>query len=325
MAITNVGLTGNGVVVNINDVGTFVGLDTLPPLLGDTGFLPWLGAGTRSTAAGRNLTGNDILTGGAGSDTLYGGAGSDQLHGNGGRNLLYGDGGPVFGSDARSIVRNGSFETFDLARATGNPDDYLRLAPGALANWTLAGSPDSSAELTAAGHGRGAPSDGKYWLDLGASPGDITATQEIGGLARGGIYVLRFDLAANPNQGERVEVWFDGKLLDTLTPTGGDLGSPGHSYTLSFEADDTGGALSFRNVGNNDNLGVGLDNVRLNALADAGAGAGDGNDTLTGGNDADTLVGGGGDDVIHGNNGNNRLYGGAGRDLITGGNNDDRV
>ncbi|UFN50292.1 hypothetical protein LPC08_06615 [Roseomonas sp. OT10] len=325
MAITNIGLTGTGVVINTNDTGTLVDFATLPLVLNDPTFLPWLNAGTRATALTRNLGGNDVITGGNGNDTFHGGAGDDQLHGNGGRNLLYGDGGPVFDGSAANFVRNGSFDSYDPTKASGSPADFLRVSAGGLYDWTLTNPADPVAELVSAGHGRGAPSDGPFWLDLASSPGDVTVTQEIGGLTRDGIYVLSFDLAANPYQTESVEVSFGGTVLGTITPASGNLSDAGHHYSFAVTAAATGGTLSFRNVGNGDNVGVSIDNVRMNALADAAAGSGDGNDTLTGGNDADTLVGGGGNDTVHGNDGNNRLYGGAGNDTITGGNGNDRA
>jgi Ca2+-binding RTX toxin-like protein len=78
--------------------------------------------------------------------------------------------------------------------------------------------------------------------------------------------------------------------------------------------------VKFKGTDGNDIIQVHVDGPSITYI-DAGAG----NDTVTGTEQADIIVGGAGDDIIDGLGGNDWLYGGDGQDLINGGNGDDLV
>ncbi len=164
---------------------------------------------------------------------------------------------------------------------------------------------------------------------------------------------LRFNGAQRFGESESIEVYFDGVLIDTVTPTSSEFWNT-YSYTVT----GTGGidTLEFREVASeSDGSGPFVDNVSLvSASPDAPAlellpdltadmlespdlptrpmpepepegipgllVLGDGtNETLTGTADDDTLNAGAGDDMLNGLAGNDILVADAGADTMDGG------
>ncbi len=68
-----------------------------------------------------------------------------------------------------------------------------------------------------------------------------------------------------------------------------------------------------------------LDAVGLGLTLALEATGGQGNDTITGGSQSDTLLGGAGNDVLDGGPGNDLIFAGGGRDIVSGGSGDDRI
>jgi uncharacterized protein with PIN domain len=160
--------------------------------------------------------------------------------------------------ETRDFMVNGSFENTG-GRAIGNGN--WAGAP-TIEGWTLGSG--QQLELVATGHRGVAASDGRVWLDLAASPGNIVVRQDIAALADNGQYTLSFTTAGTSSGlgGERVEVWWNGQKLDTIDSTSGQ-GIQTHSYTVTGAPGSGADRLEFRETGSSDNIGTALDNVRL--------------------------------------------------------------
>lgn len=160
--------------------------------------------------------------------------------------------------ETRDVMVNGSFENTG-GRAIGNGS--WAGAP-TIEGWTLGSG--QQLELVANGHRGVAASDGRIWLDLAASPGNVVVRQDIAGLADNGQYTLSFTTAGTSSTlgGERVEVWWNGQKLDTIDSTAGQ-GPVSHSYTVTGAPGSGADRLEFRETGSSDNIGTALDNVRL--------------------------------------------------------------
>lgn len=160
--------------------------------------------------------------------------------------------------ETRDFMVNGSFENTG-GRAIGNGN--WAGAP-TIEGWTLGSG--QQLELVATGHRGVAASDGRIWLDLAASPGNIVVRQDVNGLADNGQYTLSFTTAGTNGSvgGERVEVWWNGQKLDTIDSTSGQ-GAVSHSYTVTGAPGSGADRLEFRETGSSDNIGTALDNVRL--------------------------------------------------------------
>ncbi len=122
--------------------------------------------------------------------------------------------------------------------------------------------------------------------------------------------------------GEFVEVWFDGNKVGEIDPTAPGSAFSTFQFLVQAGAGDGTAKLEFRGV-NGQNIGVGLDDIRLVSIADSESAGG--NDLITGGNQADTMMGGDGNDTMHGNEGNNTMYGGSGNNFMTAGNGHDTM
>jgi len=196
------------------------------------------------------------------------------------------------GSGAGNLIVNGSFETFS-GGATAGWGDEVDTLPG----WTDAnGAPF---RLLDSGRGGPAASDGENALDMQSSvPMDIS--QAVAGLTAGERYMLRFDMAQPIETGKSVNVYFGGALLDTIDPDDIDTWTS-HGYAVVAGSGDGSDVLRFEAVADRGGVhGVRLDNVSLTAFA-----AGGDDDSLMGGDDADTFIVG---DVF----GNDTLIGGEG-------------
>jgi hypothetical protein len=160
--------------------------------------------------------------------------------------------------ETRDFMVNGSFENTG-GRAIGNSN---WAGSPTIEGWTLASG--QQFELVATGHRGVAASDGRIWLDLAATPGNIVARQDVAGLADNGQYTLSFTTAGTSGNlgGERVEVWWNGQKLDTIDSTSGQ-GTVNHSYTVTGAPGSGADRLEFRETGSSDNIGTALDNVRL--------------------------------------------------------------
>jgi VCBS repeat-containing protein len=103
-------------------------------------------------------------------------------------------------------------------------------------------------------------SHGAPMVDMGASPGNTTISQTLTGLKIGEAFTLTFEMGSPQPDSAKLEVYWNGKLVDTFSSTGAMT-----SVTIgSLLATEGGtGTLTFREVGNLDNTGTYLANISL--------------------------------------------------------------
>jgi Ca2+-binding RTX toxin-like protein len=271
--------------------------------------------------------GDDTIDGGLGSDTLYGGTGNDDIFGGAGDDTIVAD---DFSATGPNLIVNGSFEdTTGMTQTWFGVSGSGGTAPG----WTDANG--SSVEFHADGRGGLTATDGAYWLDLEADPGQNSSiSQTIAGAQDGEVYILTFDAGdlSDANDGtaldNQLQVIWNGEVIATIDPSDGSWTS--YEFHVIGGSGDGSNTLTFAGTGNADGIGASLDNVQMYAAAEAAGGTdnlfgGDGNDDLIGGAGNDTLDGGGGNDMIVAGSGNDIVVGGDGNDTIFGGAGDDTL
>jgi Ca2+-binding RTX toxin-like protein len=234
-------------------------------------------------------TGNDEITGTASTDVIKGAAGNDTIYGGGGQDLICGGGGvdEIYGQGGSDKVTGDT----GLDRVFGGAgDDLVR---GGSHSDVLGGGIGND-ELDGQNNPNADPPPPGQWTGDTAwyvdSAGPITANLSTGTATGQGNDTL---INLEDIQGSM--------YADTLTGNAG-----------LYNIIDGGGGDDAISTG-----GGGYDNVS----------AGDGNDTVTGSDNAaipgaafDTLNGGAGDDHIDGNGGTgDKLYGGQGTNTIIGG------
>jgi Ca2+-binding RTX toxin-like protein len=168
-----------------------------------------------------------------------------------------------------NLIKNGSFESVTTATSVTNSWGIGSLA---IDGWTLSGTPRQGSnwfEMHTSGVRSVAAADGKYWLDLDASSGNIGMSQQVSGVEEGRFYTLSFN-AASSRTGNSVDVFWDGVKIGTVTPDGTAMKE--FSFVIEGHAGADMNRLSFSGTGTGDGYGVSLDNVRLFAhetVADA--------------------------------------------------------
>lgn len=153
--------------------------------------------------------------------------------------------------DTENLIKNGSFESFDVAQNFG-----WGLVVENLDDWTLDAGPQI--ELPASG------SDGLYLIDMDASPGNLSISQVVSLIEQGVTYTLSFDARRLPGFDARLEVWFGGELISVVD----DADTRTNAWTtLSWEvvggSGDGSNLLRLIETGVADNSGTYLDAVRL--------------------------------------------------------------
>ncbi len=302
-----------------------------------------------------NTSGNDLVTGGAGNDQVIGGSGSDTVEGGEGDDLILGGSGNALAGNPENLVLNASFENpTDVSSLLpgGIPTDFGLLADGSINLWSADNGTDQF-EIHNDGRGGLTASDGNNWLDLDSVDGNVRVGQYIQGMVEGETYDFTFDAANSNGFSESANVYFGGELIATITPESGSFET--FSFTLTAGSGDGRNLLEFEGLGEENNVGVAIDNVSiLGESTDTGdfitGGAGNdtifgefgddlidgnedddfidggvGNDSLDAGEGDDTVFGGAGDDVLVGVSGNDSLFGGDGDDFIDGEADDDLI
>lgn len=314
------GGTGNDVLIGGSDNDYVSGNDDNDVILGDElpgagGIWSWAASKVSSKA---NLSGNDVLAGGAGDDLIYGQGGSDIIDGGTGDDVLQGD-----------LVDHGMQYSYEPTGVAGN--DYI---DGGSGDDEIYG--DGGNDTLMGGSG----SD----LIVGDSisiPGSYHGSDEIHGgadndtvLGLGGNDTLHGDdgddiIFGDGSASAPVDAQYEGNDVldggagnDQLQGGGGDDlldGGKGQDVLLGEAGDDiiNGGDGSDQIWGGEgtDSLfgGEGLDELQ----------GGNGNDYLSGDNGDDRLWGDGGDDALNGGDGRDQIAGGDGNDSLQGGAGDD--
>ncbi len=136
----------------------------------------------------------------------------------------------------------------------------------------------------------------------------------------GNTYVVRFMATTNSSgiaTTKGLEMTVGGFSTDFLisTTSASTGASPEWSErTYTFVATSTSTTLQFRSLSTSGTAGAVISDI---AVADVTAN--NGNDTLNGGDNDDTIIGSGGNDIIDGGNGNDLIFGGGGTNTINGG------
>ncbi|GES53172.1 hypothetical protein Rhsp01_57630 [Rhizobium sp. NBRC 114257] len=160
----------------------------------------------------------------------------------------------------------------DFAHATAsawtNGGGFIWATEGT--GWTISGTEPGQTgvrlEEIASNYNGVTSSNGAPMVDLGASPGNIAISQTVHGLTDGASYVLSFEYGTPANGTAAVQVWWNGELVDTLTPTPG--AGPMSIITLPLTAHGSDNTISFVEVGTaSDNTGTYLANVSLTAAS----------------------------------------------------------
>jgi Ca2+-binding RTX toxin-like protein len=300
------------------------------------------------------LAGNDTLIGNSGNDTLAGGAGADDLAGgSGGDTFIYDageattgeriDGGNSTGDvDAICLLGDNDFAGTRIygiellifagaTRARFNPSD----AEG-YENWTIAG--DNGQNEIAVGLKAAGQVNLGNWHFKSWSTGDKVT---VNGSSEGDNLVAPASVGASIDGGAGHDTLIGGAGYDYL------YGGSGNDVFYSQRIDDQTGYGDFIDGGDGVDIayidrttsissvtfnisvparqvasGDGMTLINIERLSLA---AGSGNDSLTGGELGDTLMGGAGRDQISGGRDSDSLDGGAGIDIIDGGAGNDTI
>jgi Ca2+-binding RTX toxin-like protein len=291
-------------------------------------------------------TGSDVLIGAAGIDTLNGGDGDDVIDGGGGADLLNGgDGSDTVSYAARSnpvtVDPNGLADDGELLELDTVGNDVENLIGGSAGDTLTGNSEDNvitgnDGNDALNGNAGGDTLDGGLGADTLSGGADIDTASYSG---RTDPLTVTLDNVANDGEsGENDDVHSDvqnvigGSGSDTLTGSsgsnvltggnGGDTldggtgtdvlnggaGADVVSYATRVAAVtvDLDGIADDGEPGENDSIGVDVEDV----LGGLGA------DTLTGDSGANALTGGAGNDTLEGGGGVDVLLGGAGQDLL---------
>ena len=286
------------------------------------------GAFTTTTPTQLNgQRGNDTLIGGS-ADTLNGGDGNDNLvGGSGAETLIGGDGNDAAdGNQGADVALLGAGED----RFTWDPGDGSDVVEGQAGHDAMTFNGSNGAEQFVV-----SPNFGRvlFSRDLGTITMDLNGVEEIdtnalggadqltvGNLAGTDLTAIKTDLAgsggaADDDSADRVIV-VGTKGPDAITAAGsaGSVSVTGLAARVDVtHAQAAQDQLEIDAITGDDVVdGSRLAADAIQLLADGG----DGNDVLTGGAGADTLLGGAGDDVLNGGPGLDTLDGGAGNNVV---------
>jgi Ca2+-binding RTX toxin-like protein len=266
---------------------------------------------------------NDSLFGGDGNDTITGGIGNDVLVGNSGDDIIQGRGGndDLSGGNGRDTLMGGA--GVDRLEGGGNIDHIDGGVADDTSVWTSADGVDIS--------------DGDLGRDEiqihGTAGNDIIELREVNGKLQvtvnsESILIDRFtSVAVDALSGNDLITTDDLKGFASDYPTyepsnfyfkiqGGD----GHDTIQAAAAADSYIGFELRGGAGNDRLELPASLTPLvGTSVDSNSAFGEaGDDTITGGDAAETLDGGSGNDSVSGNGGDDSLFGGEGIDLLNG-------
>ncbi|MFN4057094.1 MAG: hypothetical protein ACK4HW_02785 [Roseinatronobacter sp.] len=132
-------------------------------------------------------------------------------------------------------------------------------AVGSYQGWTAIG-PTQHIEVVESGH-RGVHSpDGGNWIDLDASPGNLTLARGLENLTAGQQYRLSFN-AADSGVTNGVDVYFGGQFVEHINPTSAQF----QAYSVNLVAGLGNGSnqLEFRGTGMANGIGVSLHGIAI--------------------------------------------------------------
>lgn len=256
--------------------------------------------------------GNDTILGGAGKDVILGGAGDDEVKGGADDDIIYGDNYVSNNSTVgENLVANGSFEDYTVSYNNCYQTKTLT-------GWTTHYASGIDIKQNNYYH---SAADGNNWLELEGYR-NSSISQQID-TETGKQYQISFDYKGHSQAStynNKIEVYWNGELIDTVTEQGSQYSSCCYSscnnsgsnewktytYTLEAGSSDLTG-LTFKSVGGSYKVGGQLDNVAVKEVYQDSLATKLATEQVTG------------NDLIDGEEGNDLIYGGAGWDTIYGG------
>nr|CAD5954544.1 Iron-regulated protein FrpC [Planktothrix pseudagardhii] len=309
----------------------FGGIDDIPPISGrDITGQDWLSGGTGDDFLSANEN-NDTLTGDDGNDIGYGGKNNDLIFGDKGNDSLYGDenndtligsvtDGTVPPEGEEEDVLYG-YENNDLIQGgigkdtiyAGEGDDFVF---GGQQDDLLRG--ELGRDTVYGDEGNDTLFGGYFPQDMMSDPSEDLLW---GGTGDDVLYGNLFNDTLIGGEGN--DTLYGGEDDDILYGENGDdlmYGDQGSDIVCGGDGDDTlyggtGETGNIKDISQLEQLEGGAGNDILSANEGMGELCGDeGNDTLYGGKEADTLKGGANDDWLFSDLGNDSLTGGSGSD-----------
>ena len=299
--------------------------------------------------------GDDLVKAGEGDDDVYAGGGNDTVYGEAGDDLIYGDnnGGLPSGNIVRESFEWDKAPDPDGAGAIDNGDllsSFSQNTGNVSVNFTVTSQSGASVTKFSTDAqnvndmvGDGAAIDDNSSLDNVLNGQGNTATYELD--FSNDVQNISFNINDIDGDGvvkvyayvdgERVEIDIEAGSKLTLKDLDGHAGDETIDSNGGYEADTSENYSATVNIdgpvdkivvvhsqdGAN-NSGINISDVYFDVPED---GSEAGNDSLIGGDGADTIYGEGGNDVIEGGAGEDLLSGGAGGDDIDGGTEDDII
>jgi Ca2+-binding RTX toxin-like protein len=285
--------------------------------------------------------GNDALSGIGGDDTLTGGDGDDTLDGGAGNDLLTGGIGAdtfAFAASDAGIDRVTDYEigvdTLSFAGAITLQESNIDLdADGAFDDTriTHAGGVVELLNVTLAGQTITGTADPET-LNGGAGPDTISGlggNDLLNGFA-GADTISGGDGADTINGGIGADSLLGGNqndVIESLEGEGPDTVDGGSGTDrLVLQRASAAGAFTFSVAQTATALGVTLaDGTLVRSIEQLDVTLGGGDDVVTGGASADTLIGGGGADTLLGEGSNDSISGGLGADTLSGAGGNDTI
>ncbi len=213
----------------------------------------------------------------ADNDLLIGGLGAGHNLWWSRQRFLYGD-----TTNSSNLLTNGSFESLSGA-SLPSAGSFVAITANQLTGWTITGSQgvdiqDKNFVYSSNNNAATGNTDGQYYLDLGETSANGSISQTVTGVVSGEALRLSFDIKM-PTTGsnELLNVYWGGALVGTITSSSSNWQT--YSYNLAAGSGNGNNTLTFEEVGNLNNAGTLLDNVRLERAG--------GNDQLTGGASSD--------------------------------------
>ncbi len=239
----------------------------------------------------------DYIVGGEDEDVVFGGSDTDRILAGAGNDVIYGgeDNDQLYGEDGNDFI------------AAGNGNDYINGGNGD--DMLLAGAGDDFID--------GSAGNDTYYFNAGDGKDSIMDSEGNNAIIFGD-GITSDGITAYRDNWNDLLITFEG-LTDTLTIKDYCVNEAARSFKLIFAdgsvytATDEDSALKVIH----DQSGTEyMPSIYPNGITLIST---DGDDELTGSNEADTLIGGDGNNRITGNAGDDSLDGGAGRDYLYGG------
>jgi Flp pilus assembly pilin Flp len=177
------------------------------------------------------------------------------------------DGTGALGTEIEGSLSGASVASIFGVVATFNFNDVEGLtrtgwgwrAVGSYHGWTAIGD-TQHIEIVESGH-RGVHSpDGGNWIDLDASPGNLTLARGLENLNTGQIYNLNFN-AADSGITNGVDIYFGGEFVQHVNPTSAQFNA--YNVRLIGGAGDGSNQIEFRGTGTANGIGVSLHGIEV--------------------------------------------------------------